>query len=96
MCDSCDSPSKLRGGRHVLEKPNLEETSLEEASLDKASLDKAGFEEAAIDGLLQQAGWNRRDFLRVGAIAPLGFSLANLLQAQSAPKAHRQELAAVA
>src|SRR6187455_3159471 len=29
-------------------------------------------------------GWNRRDFLRVGAIAPLGFSLANLLQAQSA------------
>ncbi len=32
-------------------------------------------------------GWNRRDFLRVGAIAPLGFSLANLLQAQSAQAA---------
>ena len=29
-------------------------------------------------------GWIRRDFLRVGAIAPLGFSLANLLAAQSA------------
>ena len=32
-------------------------------------------------------GWNRRDFLRVGAIAPLGFSLANLLAAQSASAA---------
>lgn len=29
-------------------------------------------------------GWKRRDFLRVGAIAPLGFSLASLLQARSA------------
>src|ERR1043165_4804350 len=29
-------------------------------------------------------GWNRRDFLRVGAIAPLGFSRANLMQLQSA------------
>ena len=56
MCDSRDSPSKLRGGRHVLEKPNLEETSLEEASLDKASLDKAGFEEAAIEqAVLEEA-----------------------------------------